>query len=132
MRMRMMESGAKRGGDIRCKKKAPLFSEACGAENETRTRDPDLGKVVLYQLSYFRDWDGRAKVDIIFEFANFYQFICRGIPICFQIGGIFLSLQAIYKRSGNEGKEQQNAGTEALEYRWDGEEKEARRKKEEE
>ena len=26
----------------------------CGAENETRTRDPDLGKVVLYQLSYFR------------------------------------------------------------------------------
>ena len=29
-----------------CKKK--------GAENETRTRDPDLGKVVLYQLSYCR------------------------------------------------------------------------------
>ena len=25
------------------------------AENETRTRDPDLGKVVLYQLSYFRN-----------------------------------------------------------------------------
>ena len=24
------------------------------AEDETRTRDPDLGKVVLYQLSYFR------------------------------------------------------------------------------
>ncbi len=27
---------------------------AFGAENETRTRDPNLGKVVLYQLSYFR------------------------------------------------------------------------------
>ena len=26
-----------------------------GAKNGTRTRDPDLGKVVLYQLSYFRD-----------------------------------------------------------------------------
>ena len=26
----------------------------CGAENGTRTRDPNLGKVVLYQLSYFR------------------------------------------------------------------------------
>ena len=26
------------------------------AENETRTRDPNLGKVVLYQLSYFRLW----------------------------------------------------------------------------
>ena len=30
------------------------------AANETRTRDPDLGKVVLYQLSYCR---------IIFESA---------------------------------------------------------------
>ena len=30
-----------------------IFSKR-GAENETRTRDPDLGKVVLYQLSYFR------------------------------------------------------------------------------
>ena len=27
---------------------------ALRAENETRTRDPNLGKVVLYQLSYFR------------------------------------------------------------------------------
>ncbi len=31
------------------------------AENGTRTRDPDLGKVVLYQLSYFRSL-GFAKV----------------------------------------------------------------------
>ena len=28
-----------------------------GAGNETRTRDPDLGKVVLYQLSYSRNMD---------------------------------------------------------------------------
>jgi hypothetical protein len=28
--------------------------ERSGAGNETRTRDPDLGKVVLYQLSYSR------------------------------------------------------------------------------
>ena len=27
-----------------------------GAENETRTRDPNLGKVMLYQLSYFRSF----------------------------------------------------------------------------
>ncbi len=27
-----------------------------GAKNGTRTRDPDLGKVVLYQLSYFRKY----------------------------------------------------------------------------
>ena len=35
-------------------KKSRFDSGPCGAENETRTRDPDLGKVVLYQLSYFR------------------------------------------------------------------------------
>ena len=29
-------------------------SQKNGAGNETRTRDPDLGKVVLYQLSYSR------------------------------------------------------------------------------
>ena len=28
--------------------------ERIGAGNETRTRDPNLGKVVLYQLSYSR------------------------------------------------------------------------------
>ncbi len=32
------------------------------AENETRTRDPDLGKVVLYQLSYFRLLNSAAKI----------------------------------------------------------------------
>ncbi len=31
-----------------------FFSEKNGAGNEARTRDPDLGKVVLYQLSYSR------------------------------------------------------------------------------
>ncbi len=30
------------------------FNLCVRAENETRTRDPNLGKVVLYQLSYFR------------------------------------------------------------------------------
>ena len=30
------------------------FEANLGAGNETRTRDPDLGKVVLYQLSYSR------------------------------------------------------------------------------
>lgn len=37
--------------------KAPIFRLGLfefGAGNETRTRDPDLGKVVLYQLSYSR------------------------------------------------------------------------------
>ena len=30
------------------------MQEACGAENGARTRDLNLGKVALYQLSYFR------------------------------------------------------------------------------
>ncbi len=40
------------------------ISKKIRAKNGTRTRDPNLGKVVLYQLSYFRNCD--AKVDIIF------------------------------------------------------------------
>ena len=31
-----------------------VYRSKFGAGNETRTRDPDLGKVVLYQLSYSR------------------------------------------------------------------------------
>ena len=31
------------------------------AENGTRTRDPNLGKVVLYQLSYFRKQDNNTS-----------------------------------------------------------------------
>ena len=34
--------------------KSGLPGKKFGAGNETRTRDPDLGKVVLYQLSYSR------------------------------------------------------------------------------
>ena len=38
------------------KKKTALYAAffMYGAGNETRTRDPNLGKVVLYQLSYSR------------------------------------------------------------------------------
>ena len=31
------------------------------ARNGIRTRDPDLGKVVLYQLSYSRNWDANIN-----------------------------------------------------------------------
>jgi hypothetical protein len=36
------------------KRRATLPRSACRAGNGTRTRDPNLGKVVLYQLSYSR------------------------------------------------------------------------------
>ncbi len=35
------------------------------AKNGTRTRDPNLGKVVLYQLSYFRDCDAKVGIFLI-------------------------------------------------------------------
>ncbi len=38
------------------------------AENETRTRDPNLGKVMLYQLSYFRVYGCKCR-----EFYNKLQ-----------------------------------------------------------
>ena len=37
-----------------------LLLSAPGAENGTRTRDLDLGKVALYQLSYFRNYRFRT------------------------------------------------------------------------
>ena len=40
------------------------------AENETRTRDPNLGKVVLYQLSYFRIIVGRDRFELPKPWGN--------------------------------------------------------------
>ena len=56
------------------------------AKNGTRTRDPNLGKVVLYQLSYFRIFGYEnapvfgvcdAKVRIFFELAIFSGFFLK-------------------------------------------------------
>ncbi|GEM_PF-581719 len=54
----------------------PLRHLYLRAENETRTRDPDLGKVVLYQLSYFRK---------NFVFAAFRRDSEKQILICFSL-----------------------------------------------
>ena len=57
------------------------------AANETRTRDPDLGKVVLYQLSYCRIAFGKScyrtllrniKRTIAFAFPTTTLRLCRG------------------------------------------------------
>ena len=56
------------------------------AENETRTRDPNLGKVMLYQLSYFRIFSfAVAKVGIFRKPANilhtfFHRNLCTLPP----------------------------------------------------
>ena len=41
-------------------------SGSLGAKNGTRTRDPNLGKVVLYQLSYFRSCECKDKMVFCF------------------------------------------------------------------
>ncbi len=33
------------------------------AEDEARTRDPQLGRLMLYQLSYFRVLNGELKIE---------------------------------------------------------------------
>ena len=47
-----------------------------GAGNETRTRDPDLGNVVLYQLSYSRILATASNLLILFIF---WQTGCRSM-----------------------------------------------------
>ena len=51
------------------------------AENETRTRDPNLGKVVLYQLSYFRVCGCKCRefyeILQIFSAFSFNDFVKR-------------------------------------------------------
>ena len=48
-----------------------MFSER--AENGTRTRDPNLGKVVLYQLSYFRNEKAFVEFDEINKYIETQQ-----------------------------------------------------------
>ena len=52
-----------------------------GAENETRTRDPNLGKVMLYQLSYFRIFPERDCKGTHFFFTSkfFYTFLIKNV-----------------------------------------------------
>ena len=53
------------GCEVHCpyiKRISPFINN--GAENETRTRDPNLGKVVLYQLSYFRNMVPQHRIEL--------------------------------------------------------------------
>ena len=48
-----------------------------GAENEARTRDPNLGKVVLYQLSYFRIFQNSQFLELSLPRLKPYFFTAR-------------------------------------------------------
>ena len=66
------------------------------AENETRTRDPNLGKVMLYQLSYFRIFSfAVAKVGIFRNSANILHiFFTRICTLCFRKQTIVLIINS--------------------------------------
>ena len=54
--------------------KNPPAEEGLRAKDGIRTRDPNLGKVVLYQLSYFRNWDGKYTAEISLRNSPSYFF----------------------------------------------------------
>ncbi len=51
----------------------PPGRKAFRAKDEIRTRDPDLGKVVLYQLSYFRIVLTPSGILIFLDFSSNYH-----------------------------------------------------------
>jgi hypothetical protein len=60
------------------KKPSVVEGSFSGAKDGIRTRDPDLGKVVLYQLSYFRIYTGvqryknfKKKIKYFYLFSSF-------------------------------------------------------------
>ena len=55
---------------IKIVKKKPDDVRFSGAEDEARTRDLNLGKVALYQLSYFRIYKLFEKKSCLFLFAS--------------------------------------------------------------
>jgi len=58
---------------------AKLYYLYFGAGNETRTRDPDLGKVVLYQLSYSRNTAKNEKSSSLWG-AHYTRNLCYRKP----------------------------------------------------
>ena len=52
---------------------APSVARLTRAGNGTRTRDPNLGKVVLYQLSY-------SRVDLEYKSGLVARLVCRLRP----------------------------------------------------
>ena len=73
------------------------------AENETRTRDPNLGKVMLYQLSYFRICNrcfsiAVAKVGIFLISASIRNtFFSRKSALCFWQTTNVLIINSFYR-----------------------------------
>ena len=60
-----------------------LLEGRSGAEDGTRTRDPHLGKVMLYQLSHFRPFlDEPPGVPVVVPRARFELATARFSVVC--------------------------------------------------
>jgi hypothetical protein len=63
----------------------PPGRKAFRAKDEIRTRDPDLGKVVLYQLSYFRiivtSSDASLSVEVFYHLLSVWECKYKQISI---------------------------------------------------
>ena len=71
---------AEKWAQVTCEKKPCRSGRAFGAGNETRTRDPQLGKLMLYQLSYSRILK-RCKYRVFnFFTATFSKKMCPTPP----------------------------------------------------
>ena len=61
--------------------KKGTLSDSFGAVNETRTRDPNLGKVMLYQLSYHRKIVKRMRLELTRHRCHYpLKVACLPIP----------------------------------------------------
>ena len=65
-----------------------------GAENGTRTRDPNLGKVMLYQLSYFRN----CLFPVESTPATLHQFLAKVRGICYSRGKVMLYQLSYFRK----------------------------------
>ena len=76
-----------------------LFCSINGAENGTRTRDPNLGKVVLYQLSYFRLFFllGRASLSIADAKVMLFSELTNFLRVFFLKKCLFIEKRAFQK-----------------------------------
>ena len=58
----------------------PELHRQCGAEDEVRTRDPQLGRLMLYQLSYFRLFVGGAGFEPTKTYVSRFT-VCPSWPL---------------------------------------------------
>ncbi len=94
MRFELMTSSLPR------KRSTPELHWLFRAEDEVRTRDPQLGRLMLYQLSYFRDIVGREGFEPPKACASRFT-VCPSWPLWY-LPGISINFQILEPIEGFE------------------------------